>query len=551
MFCTAAVQPLANGIPKKSLPPTPAKFPKCTPQADIDLPESTWGNKPLVSLLQTIHRPGDIQLSHFEALRLHVISDATPQDLLPDASFIPPFECWRAVPPERLDEATEESKMPLNNGKQSPGVQTYQERRKELSIDNTAAFRTVRRIPAPSGETSVRLGNAYEFFKNLELFSGFWHDTSLPDSPPPSSPEATPTTIQGPGLEEGKEKTPPAPFHLQIHRRTGTGSQLPQEYRQHLLTAFIKLVAYDFGCNVSFPRCEPRLFLTPPPMPKSSKPPSYFNSSVSFIYRTPSDRASARTGIQEGPIATVSCRTSTVFATEPEERLDLAREIIGVLLTAQQRARDGRTEKRAGEGKWWTTAPRWGGGPGGPIGREGDDAGDSILGSAEGEKLVVGSVPAGINEVKRLIGGINGPSPSKRTKKGPNSKGGNMQIYNNYRKLLPPSSTWDRKARYSAIGKIEGIGYDDIFLVSALNHHVSIVRARVPEKLLAVLEGEDQAEGWERVTMWRSTWFDLFLISERIEAMELIWSMLTWLMRSQTATEKQEPAAVADKMDTM
>lgn len=554
-FRTAAFQPppSTDGAPRKILPSTPVKFPKCTPQTEDNLPSVSRGNKPLVPLLQTIHRPGDIQLSHFEALGLHVISNATPQDILPDASFLPPFQDWREIVPEKLEEATKESKRPLNNGNLSPGVQTYQERRKELSIDNTAAFRTVRRIPAPPGETSVRLGNAYEFFKNLELFSGYWHDTSLPDSPPPSSPEVTPSTPKETDAEKDKdkEKTPTTPIHLQIHYRTGTGSQLPQEYRQHLLTAFIKLVAYDFGCNVSFPRCEPRLSLTPPSTSKPSKPPSYFNSSVSFIYRTPSDRSSARSGIQEGPVATVSCRTSTIFATEPEERLDLAREVVGILLTAQQRARDGKTEKRAGEGEWWTTAPRWGGGPGGPIGREGDKIDETVLnlGSAEGEKLIAGSVPGGINEVKRLIGGINGPSPSKRTKKGPGLKDGNLQIYNNYRKMLPPSSTWDRKARYCAIGKVEGVGYDDIFLVSALNHHVSIVRARVPEKLLGILEGGDQAEGWERVTMWRSKWYDLFLVSERIEGMELVWGMMAWLMRSQAVSEKEEVAA-GDKMDT-
>lgn len=546
----AAFQPQASadGTPRKIQPPTPVRFPKCTPQAEDTLPSSFWGDKPLVALLQTIYRPGDIQLSHFQALGLHVICDATPQDILPDASFLPPFEKWREIGPEKLDEATRDSKKPLNNGSLSPGVQTYQERRKELSIDNTAAFRTIRRIPVPPGETSVRLGNAYEFFKNLELFSGYWLDTSLPQSA--SSPEGTSSTPEKNDAEKekDKEKNPAIPIHLQTHYRTGTGSQLPQEYRQNLLTAFIKLVAYDFGCNVSFPRCEPRLFLTPPSTPTPSKPPSYFNSSVSFIYRTPKDRSSARSGIQEGPVATVSCRTSTVFATEHEERLDLAREVVGILLTAQQRARDGKTEKRSGDGKWWTSKPRWGGGPGGPIGREGDKVEEPIatIGSAEGEKLVTG----GMNDVKRAIGGINGPSPSKRSKKSSSLKEGNLQIYENYRKMLPPSSTWDRKARYCAIGKVEGAGYDDIFLVSALNHHVSIVRARVPENLLRILEGGDQAEGWEKVTMWRSKWFDLFLASERIEGMELVWGMMAWLMRSQTVPENQSEVMEGDKMDT-
>jgi len=547
-FRTGAFQtPLpANGTPRKLQPLTPVKFPRFAPRTEDD---HSSLSQPLVALLQTIHRPGDIHLSHFEALRLHVISDATAQDILPDASSLPPFGKWAAIGPEELEKATRESSVSLNNGNLSPSLHTYQERRKELSIDNTAAFRTIRRIPPPPGESSIRLGNAYEFFKNLELLSGYWHDTSLPDQPSPGSESSASTDSEASKDNQQGQNSTPTPVHLQTHYRTGTGSQLPPEFRQHLLTAFIKLVAYDFGCNTSFPRCEPRLFLNATSL-LPSNPPSYFNSSVSFINRTPVDRSSARSGMQEGPVAAVSCRVSTVFATEPEERLDLAREVVAVLLTAQQRAREGKAEKRFGEEQWWTTKPRWGGGPGGPIGKEGDrldeSTGDLGLGSVGSEKLVVGGPPGGINDMKKMIGGINGPSPSKRTKKGP-TKEGNLQIYENYRKMLPPSSTWDRRAKYCAIGRVNGAGYDDIFLVSALNHHVSIVRARVPDKLLQALEGE-QVDDWGRLVMWRSKWFDLFLAADRIEGMELIWGMMAWLMRAQDASGKRTDGG--DKMDT-
>lgn len=535
----------ATSTPKKIQDPTPVRFPDCAPKAEEKISPSSHST-PLVTLLQGVHRPTDVQLSHFEALGLHVIQNATTQDILPDASYLPPFREWKTIGPDQLEEATKQSKQLLSNGNLSPGVQTYQERIKELSIDNTAAFRTIRRIPAPPGEQNVRLGNAYEFFKNLEIFSGYWKDTSLPDPPPDELNSPSPE-------KEGsvEPKPTPLPPHLLTHQLTGTGSQLPPDNRQHLITAFTKLVAYDFGCNVSFARCEPRLYLTPSSTQSPSKPRSYFNSSATFVYRTPSDRGSARASIVEGPVAAISCRASTVFATEPEERLDLAREVVAVLLTAQQRAREGKAERRAGEGEWWTTSSRWGGGPGGPIGKEGDKIEESMpnpgLGLAGGEKPTSGPSPDTLNEVKRAIGGINGPSPSKRTKKGPALKDGNMQIYENYRKMLPPSSTWDRKARYCAIGKVARAGYDEIFLISALNHHVSIVRARVPESLLEILDGGDEGKGWERLAMWRSKWFDLFLISERVEAMELIWGMMAWLMRSQPPVTDQETDT--DKME--
>lgn len=454
-----------------------------------------------------------------------MISDALPQDIVTDASFLPSVDEWSSVNPEDLEEVNIESRKPLNNGNLSPGVKTYLERRNELSIDNTAAFRTIRRIPAPTGEVAARLGNAYEFFKNLEFFSGYWPDTSLPPEPEPSSSDADESLEQ--------EKQEPS-HHLRTHTRTGNGAQLPPDYRQQLVTAFIKLVAYDFGCNVSFPRCEPRLHLTPPTT--STTPPSYFNSSATFIYRTPTDRSSARAGVVEGPVAAVSCRASTGFSTDAESHLDFAREVVAVLLTAQQRAREHKAEKRFGEAKWWTTTPRWGGGPGGPIGRESDKVDELGGSSLEKEDVLLGNATSGERviaaaaaEARRAIGGINGPSPSKRTKKS-GSKGGNLQIYDNYRKMLPPSSSWDRKARYCAIGKTDGQGSDDVFLVSALNHHVSIVRARVPDKLLDILDGGDGIE-WERVEMWRSKWYDLFLAKERIEAMHLVWGMMSYLMR--------------------
>lgn len=40
--------------------------------------------------------------------------------------------------------------------------------------------------------------------------------------------------------------------------------------------------------------------------------------------------------------------------------------------------------------------------------------------------------------------------------------------------------------------------------------------------------GEDEVEG---VTVWRSRWWDLFSIEERVEAMGAVWGMVGWLMR--------------------
>ena len=57
------------------------------------------------------------------------------------------------------------------------------------------------------------------------------------------------------------------------------------------------------------------------------------------------------------------------------ETLDLMREVAAMLLLGQERAREGKSPTIPGQGKWYTTVPRWGGGPGGEISCGGDNGG--------------------------------------------------------------------------------------------------------------------------------------------------------------------------------
>ncbi|GKT82785.1 hypothetical protein Ct61P_00635 [Colletotrichum tofieldiae] len=115
-----------------------------------------------------------------------------------------------------------------------------------------------------------------------------------------------------------------------------------------------------------------------------------------------------------------------------------------------------------------------------------------------------------------------------------------MSIYDNYRMVRPPSASWDRKTRYEAIGKVKGAGYDDVYVISSLFHHISILRVRVPERLLEVLEGageDDVRRSWGQVEARRSPWYDFFVTEQRLDAMKLVWSLMAWLMR-----KEEEPA---------
>jgi hypothetical protein len=113
-------------------------------------------------------------------------------------------------------------------------------------------------------------------------------------------------------------------------------------------------------------------------------------------------------------------------------------------------------------------------------------------------------------------------------------------MYDNYRMVRPPSAAWDKKTRYEAVGRRRGAGYDDVFVVSSLFHHISVLRVRVPDRLLEALEGavydaaeEGKKRSWERLEVWRSKWYDFFLVKDRVEAMRLVWGMMAYLMRKE------------------
>ncbi|GAB1317238.1 hypothetical protein MFIFM68171_07448 [Madurella fahalii] len=579
--------PVTPAVPAKDVPPpTPINLPRCYPQApDHDVP-NTQGPvpsrpaKPLTAMLQGIVRPTEVSLSHLEALGTHVVPDAGPAELIPDPAFIPDFEAWHALSSEEVHATNESTRKRLNTGNLSPGCQTYLERRRELSIANEAAYRTVRRLPAPKGQSQARLGNAYEFYRHLELFTAFWEDTSRPPKPE--------TKAEGTGESKGESNSESAPTasegdrssengtgSVQIYR-TGCGSQMPGEYRQNIITAFLKLVAYDFACNVTMPRTEPRLHIT---SNASSAPrSSYFSSGCTFVFRSPATREEARAGIVEGPVAAVSARNATSFppadstgqpttAPDRDSVLDLARELVAALITAQHRAREGRTEKRIGENAWWATKPRWGGGPGGPIGREIEmqSGADETIGDKDAPPPERPSPPSSSSSASDAMalprrpfsrpGSLPGSSSSSSGRESGSAKGakrlkksGNHPMYDNYRMVRPPASTWDKKTKYAAIGRAKGAGYDDIFVVSSVLHHVSILRVRVPDRLLAVLEGEVEdggdngtgARSWGRLEVWRSQWFDLFKVEDRVGAMQLLWSMMAWLMREDAEGGRKE-----------
>jgi hypothetical protein len=154
----------------------------------------------------------------------------------------------------------------------------------------------------------------------------------------------------------------------------------------------------------------------------------------------------ARQGWMEGPVLGVQCRPDTNFGAggnlEAESVLDVVRELGGMLLLAQERAREGKSEVRAGEGKWWTTALRWGGGPGGEVG-EATGASDDVEQASstpppKPEVKVPGRPRMGSKDRRR-------PSPAEI-----------------WKMLRVGNPLWDPKIVYEAIGKESGAEWDEV-----------------------------------------------------------------------------------------
>lgn len=155
----------------------------------------------------------------------------------------------------------------------------------------------------------------------------------------------------------------------------------------------------------------------------------------------------------------MQCRPETCFrepgqaeGTGQAEALDLLREVGVLLLTAQERAREGRTPTKPGEGKWYTTKPRWGGGTGGDIGNMGgntDEAAAAAAATAAGGEAASSANAASSRDDKRM-------------RSGSKTKSRKQSMADAYKKLQPGSGTWDPKVTYLAIGKEEDSAFDHV-----------------------------------------------------------------------------------------
>jgi hypothetical protein len=117
-----------------------------------------------------------------------------------------------------------------------------------------------------------------------------------------------------------------------------------------------------------------------------------------------------------------------------------------------------------------------------------------------------------------------------------------------------PPLLWDRNTVYMAIGKpgseagLQEIAadIDYIYVLNAVNHHLSVSRYKVNAAYLEFLESHTlpssgKSEDWYILELKRTRWFDLFKPEDRAEALRVLWGVFSYLSRG----PKTEPMDVS------
>ncbi|KAK5710964.1 hypothetical protein LTR15_012758 [Elasticomyces elasticus] len=344
-----------------------------------------------------------------------------------------------------------------------------------------------------------------------------------PTEAPSSSVSSIPTSPTSTTLQADRERptfradtASPEPRSRQRYkgRRTHTGSEMPDQFRINTVRAFVEAIAMPFQCTSTPPRVPPLVKFGKLHVPVAQ---------TSAIYRQPTDRMRARQGRLEGPLVAVQVRPKTKFQDEDGQpleamvRLDMVREIGGLLQIAQERRRSGK-EVRSGDGQWWTIKPRWGGGSGYDADTDTDTDGEAKateLASTAGEAASGGLV----------TGDLGVPDKVEKKPK-------IMARALPWKELRCGRGYWDPKIDYGAIGKDTTLPSDVVFMVSSLNHHISIVKLVVHDAYTESLVAGTSLEDHPKPTLQRSQWFDLFDPQQRVEALRGIWGVMAFLTRA-------------------
>ena len=459
-----------------------------------------------------------------QAFNVQTTANVTLDQLIPNG-YLPPTS-WLADPatsggsnvfPAPLPPPTEK----LRNGCKKPQHEEFYPRVKELVLDNDDAFRFLHGQKPLEGHPAVKIAHFRNAWNGLSDIASYW-DTSVDNyTHPLPQPEATAMDIdevraEAKAVDKGEttKATSNDAKATYTGRRIGTGYLMPAIYREETVSKFVECIAWCFRCRVEKPTIQPKLRVHQMMITVVQ---------THVVYCTPGNQMQARQGYREGPMMGISCRPNTQFhkpgeipGEGKEELRDLLYEASLGLMVAQKRDREGKEEDKFWVGKWWCEKPRFGGAPV----KETEASDDEDEGKSEGK----GKGNGGASEAES--------STSRKKQKLSVARA-------NWSSLKPPSSQYERNVIYQHVGKVKDADYDDVYLISALAHHLAIVHLRIPTAYSAYLLSNPSPDfvpaqqAWYKIEVRRSRWFDLLKKEDRVEAMRGVWGVVGWLMRKE------------------
>ncbi|KAK4574212.1 hypothetical protein LTR86_001973 [Recurvomyces mirabilis] len=353
----------------------------------------------------SILKPRGITKDHVEALNIEYASNQSLEELLPPSSdghsYLP------AVSADEACEITEYSDPRLSSTEHQRREQEFHSRLAELRIDNDTAYRTLARN-FKNGIRGARLAHMRKLYEGLESMGRYWEcdkdeylesisaddeagnerrvkrirlddqsslqsetalslstsearDREIPLADVVAVPytptdeqditdadinNSSATTLRS---SRSNDSSPEPRKRIRYQgRRTNTGTEMPDTFRSDTIKSFVEGIVWPFRCSVQPPRVMPLVQFGTLNVPVRQ---------TAAVYRQADDRARARQGHLVGPLFTIQARAETSFG----ESTGNAAALGGLLQVAQERRREGRTEVKPGESKWWTTKPRFGG----------------------------------------------------------------------------------------------------------------------------------------------------------------------------------------------
>ncbi|KAL8813348.1 MAG: hypothetical protein Q9223_007059 [Gallowayella weberi] len=478
--------------------PTPLQFPQYQARGDVSAAQSfTRDFNRFFREVEKVVSP-----FHIEGLNITLLGEV-PLDRLVPEEYLPP-EQWLQDPPGPTQPSSGKQ-SPANSSSQKgkPGHKEFYVPARELRHQSDDCFDSIAGRFMGKGPGPVRVTYTSKFYQYLLSMAEFW-DTSKDNY----------TT-------DGNDK------ELYTGRRYGTGHEMPRHYREDTVIALVELCVWPFQCNIQMPRSSVKGSL--------QFHDRYFpiQGVLSTVGRNSADRSTARRGILEGPLVGIHCRNKTEFRCASDsvgkgsaESADLLYEVGAAMLLAQKRAREGKTEEQPWKDQYWNSAKRrhLGELPGGQ-----QDFETNCRAKVEIEAAKGGAEPMDGVEMAQIDKAIKKSRP-KKTK----SVGSRLAYLN----TKPPESFWEPKIEYRMIGKEPGAGADNTYLISSLNHHISIVNIRIDDRYLDfITHGSKQpdfdpsTQEWWVLDVKRSKWFDLFDPEDRVQAMRGIWGVMSWMTR--------------------